>query len=77
MAVLKKTGGVILILFSLLILLMFVVSFYNIIFKGGKFVFSMSNIIIIPIFIAIMIYLFIWGLKLLKGEEVQSPKIKI
>jgi len=73
----KKIGGVALIILSLLILLIFVVSFYNIIFKGGKFVFSLSNLITIIVFIGIMVYIFILGLKLIRGEEIESPKVKI
>ena len=77
MSVLKKIGGVAAIVCSLLILLMFLVSFYNIIFKGGKYVFDGTNRIIILVFIPIMFYLFFWGIMLILGKDSKSPKIKL
>ncbi|MFT4343791.1 MAG: hypothetical protein ACMXYE_03515 [Candidatus Woesearchaeota archaeon] len=68
MVILKKIGGIVLLLLSFGILLIFMFSFYNIIFEGGGFD-LMANIFTIPLIIFLMVYLFNWGLKILKTDK--------
>ena len=68
--------GSALILGSFLIFLVFAVSFYNILVKGEKFAFTGSNLIAVPLFLLIMVYLFRWGVTVFRGLPMNHPKIK-